>query len=1034
MTAPDLPSLYTALGQLRLALPCILLGLLTARWLGRMLVGMMSRIQSAGWHAEDDIYAPPELLYGPGGATKANGASGNVGDERDEITPVVVKAKAVRKAVVLVLMGLVALTYFADGVAQVVATLITSHYTPSDPLYGNIVVYSAGGVAAFTLLGLGLIYEGRQREKSGIVGEAPWPMLHPRLLTFLAFALEVAILGVFGRIVVDDPLIDPKEDVLPVVHLAILALRVFLAIVLFAFQFRPFYRATYLPSSSSIPASERTPLLGGASAASNGYAALPTAEPASAAAPSVLRGTRIPSNRPQDPKSLSVLTLFKRVRLLFPYLWPSKSVALQVLALICFGLMIFKRYLNVARPIFFGRIISDLAAGRPPYLSVCLYLLVSFLSDSNTMLYQYLWLPIEQYSEREMAMMSFDTLLNLSLAYHTRRKTGELLRILSRSEAINDFFELLIFSFIPILIDLPVAFVVLSVRYGAVIVAVVTIVSVIYVTTSVLLAESRTKLYRELRDQNQFAHQIKTDTLMNYEGVKIFVAEAFESKRLRDAMWRYQRGYFAVYSAWNSLSLLQNGISNFGLLVCSFILAHRVVTGKMDPGEFATFTSYFAQLLSPLNQISSLYRRVMSNAVDTEQLIELLNEPREIQDKPNPVELSVGPEGATISFEDVHFSYDGKVDVLKGVSFTVPAGKTVALVGPSGSGKSTLSRLLFRMYDATSGAIRINGTDVRDLSQRSLRAAVGLVPQECVLANASVRFNIAYGGVLRLGEGRELTMEDVVEAAKAAAMHDRIMGFADQYETLVGERGMRLSGGEKQRIAIARTLLKDPPILVLDEATSALDTHNERLIQNRLKELSKGRTSLTVAHRLSTIVDADVICVLKDGLIVEQGSHAELLAIEGGVYAELWAKQIEGQEGSVPTSALPSGATTPVAQPAPSSAVEREDAQEVQRAASPVAPLASQAAAQALVATAALPSGASTPAVPAAAPVGRPAVQRAASPVAPLASQAAAKAPPVAPPPPAAGGSGTGSGGKTSGGGGKGPNSRSGRKKGGRRK
>ncbi|GJN92701.1 hypothetical protein Rhopal_005736-T1 [Rhodotorula paludigena] len=911
--SPDLATLYATLGQLRLALPLVLLGLVAARWAAEALLGMMDRIQSAGWQVEDDVYGPPERDEA---AERRKRDRGGDEEDEDDVTPVVTKSKTVRRGLVLGTTGLVAFSYFGDGVAQVVATLITLRYTPDDPLYENLEWYSPGGLAAFALLGLGLFYEARRSDKSGAVGESPWPTTHPRVISFVALCLEAATLGVYGRILATDSSIDPKADALPFIHLALLSSRVLLIVALLAFQFRPFYRATFFPASG-VPPSERTSLLGSSTSASNGYSAIPTA----ASTPSVLRGTRIPSNRPPDPKSLSVLTLFHRVKLLFPYLWPSRSIVLQVIALVCFGLMLLKRYLNVARPIFFGRIISDLSAGRPPYVSVGLYCLVAFLSDSNSMLYQYLWLPIEQYSEREMALLAFDTLLNLSQV-PSPVATGELLRILSRSEAINDFFELLIFSFIPILIDLPVAFVVLWVKYGLAVVAVVTVVSVIYVATSITLAESRTKLYRQLRDESQYMHQLKTDTLFGFEVVKYFTAESFEARRLRDAMWRYQRGYFRVYSAWNSLSLLQNGISNFGILVVSFMLAHRVVTGEMDVGLFATFISYYGQLLSPLNQISSLYRRVMSNAVDTEQLIELLNETREIQDKTDPVELEIDPlEGAEIEFDDLRFSYDGKVDVLKGVSLRVPRGKSVALVGPSGGGKSTITRLLYRFYDVSGGAIRINGHDVRDLSQRSLRAAIGLVPQDSVLFNSSVRFNIAYGGLSRLNaegkaeEGKDLAMDEIVEAAKSAAMHDRVMSFPDQYETLVGERGMRLSGGEKQRIAIARTILKNPPILVLDEATSALDTHNERLIQTRLRELSQGRTSLIIAHRLSTIVDADLICVLKDGQIVEQGSHNELLQIEGGVYAELWQKQIEGQDSTLP-SAAPSGTQTPVPQAA----------------------------------------------------------------------------------------------------------------------
>ncbi|GAA5957731.1 hypothetical protein JCM8115_006232 [Rhodotorula mucilaginosa] len=943
-SADDVPAPYSTLADLRLALPCILVGLLLLRWLARGFVAVMGRIQAQGWTIDDDEYAPPERTATSTVANKKkmkerNGAAAEQQDdnddqdddedEEDQVTPVVVKQKRVRRALVLGLTGLAAVTYFAEGVAQVIASMVTSHYTPADPLYANVAFYTVGGLGAFSMLGVGMAYEAkwsRQEEPPRPASSAaePWPKQYPRLITFLALAGEVAVLSVFARIVArDQTTVEPKRTVLPIITLALVAFRILVLLTLLAFQFPPFYRANFVApnANEAAPATERTPLLANANASANGGGggggtslSGPTTDPA-ATGGSVLRGSRLPSNRPPDPKSLSILTLFSRVKLLFPYLWPAKSLVLQILALICFGLMLFRRYVNVLQPILFGRVISALANGKPPFVPIVLYVIFSFLQDSNTMLYRYLWLPIEQYSEREMALMSFDILLNLSLSYHTRRRTGELLRILSRSEAINDFFELLLFSFVPILIDLPVAFLVLWVRYGITIVGVVTVVAVVYVTTSVTLAESRTKLYRALRDESQFMHQLKSDVLFNYETTKIFVSENFEMKRLRDAMWKYQRGYFNVFNSWQSLSLLQNSISAFGLLVCSFILSRRVIEGEMDVGNYVAFVSYLNQLYSPLNQISSLYRRVMNNAVDTEQLIELLNEEREISDRPNPVELKIDPsEGAEIEFKDVTFSYDKKVPVLKGVSFKVGRGQSVALVGPSGGGKSTITKLIYRFYDVSSGSISINGHDIRDLTQRSLRASIGLVPQESVLFNSSARMNIAYGGINRLdldGRGSErITMDEVVEAAKAAAIHDKIMSFPDQYETIVGERGQRLSGGEKQRVSIARTILKDPPILVLDEATSALDTFNERLIQNRLRELLQGRTSIIIAHRLSTIVDCDVIHVLKDGLIVESGSHNELIA-RGGVYAELWQKQIEGQESSVPASKAPSGAATP---------------------------------------------------------------------------------------------------------------------------
>ncbi|GAA5898274.1 hypothetical protein JCM6882_000117 [Rhodosporidiobolus microsporus] len=907
---PDLPQLYDALSTVRLVLPALLLGLLALRWLARSFLYLMGNVQSGGWKDDEDLFSPPERA-----AQAKKKPDDGEETEEDDVTPVVIKERQLRKSAVLSLEGLVAATYFADGAAQVIATLITSTYTPSLPLWRNIIPYSAGGLAAFCLCGLGMAYEAKWSAKDG----GKWGAMYPRVLAVVGLAGEAGIMGLLARIVARDPYADPHTYSLPIAHLSILSFRLFLLLLLIAFQLPLLYRNTFVPNPEA--SGERTSLLSGG--VPNGYSAIPSDAPINE--PSPLRATRAPPKRPEDPKSLSILTLFTRIKLLFPYLWPSKSLVLQFLALICFAIMLTKRYVNVIVPIFFGKIISDLSAGRPPYVSIGIYVLVSFAQDTSDMLYRYLWLPIEQYSEREMAVMSFEQIMNLSLSYHTKRKTGELLRILNRSEAINDFFEVLLFSFVPILIDLPVAFVVLWVRYGAVIVGVVSVVSVVYVATSITLAQSRTKLYRRVRDANQYAQQIKTDTLFSWETVKIFGADRFEMTRLRNAMRRYQKEYYDVYSAWNSLSLLQNGISGFGLLVCSFILASRVVSGRMDIGAYVTFISYLNQLYRPLNGISSTYRSVMSSLVDTEQLIELLKEDKDITDRPDAVELPIQKdEGADIVFEDVKFSYDGKKDVLGGITFEVPKGKSVALVGPSGGGKSTIMRLLYRFYDVSSGNIRINGHDLRDLTQHSIRKNIGLVPQDPVLFNESIRLNIAYGGIGNLSEDGKtgVTMDDVVEAARSAAMHDKIMSFPEQYETRVGERGMRLSGGEKQRVAIARTILKNPPILLLDEATSALDTTNERLIQNRLKELSQGRTSLIIAHRLSTIVDCDIIYCLKDGLIVESGSHNELLMKEDGVYAELWQKQVEGQDAALTSAtATPARSTTPAPVPSTSGSV-----------------------------------------------------------------------------------------------------------------
>ncbi|SCV73980.1 BQ2448_6410 [Microbotryum intermedium] len=915
----DMTDQLSTLATLRLALPSTLLLLLLVRFAAKGFVALIARIQAQGWVETDTDYGP---------VNAANTANTKVadGDDEDGIVPVVLVVKTPRRTWIVAFFGLQSLSTYVTRSDHwhshtVISSLITSTFEPSEPLFRNMIPYTVGGSLSYILCAVFMTLQERARKK-----QADWGRVYPRALVLVGLAFDIAVAYHLGRVI-------QQASPLPSIHLGILVVRLLLLVMLSLLQSSLLHKRVYVPKDGSA-SDEGASLLGNGGVANGDGGDYGTIPGKPAYGP--LRSSRPPSNRPPDPNSLSILTLFSRVRILFPYLWPSKSLSLQIVALVCLGLMLLKRVVNVWVPLLLGRIVSDLSAGRPPYLSIGLYTVMSFLQDSNSMLYQYLSLPIKQYSEREMSMLSFDCLLNLSLSYHTHRKTGELLRILGRSDAINDFFQILIFTFIPVIIDLPVAAVVIGYRYGLGIVSIVTGVSIVFVATSITLAESRTKLYRKLRDESQFMHQIKTDTLFNWETVKIFTAERFESERLRNALRVYQKGSFKVYSAWNSLSLTQDGISSVGFLICSFILSRRIVRGELQVrgsidsyqnhdwmltshwllvsfqvGEFVTFSSFLNQLYGPLNRIASLYRQVMSSLVDTEQLMELLNEKKDIVDRPNALPLVIPPgQGGTIEFDNVKFSYDDKSQTIKGVSFKVERGQSVALVGPSGSGKSTIMRLVYRFFDVSEGRILVDGVDVRDYSQVTLRNAIGLVPQESILFNETARYNIAYGG------GIETTTEQMIEAAKSAAIHDRIMSFPDRYETRVGERGQRLSGGEKQRVAIARVLLKNPPtyhlpkVLLLDEATSALDTTNERLIQARLRELSRGRTTLAIAHRLSTIVDCDVIHVLAEGKIVESGSHIELLE-QDGVYAELWRKQSESDETATP-SAGPSRSSTSV--------------------------------------------------------------------------------------------------------------------------
>jgi ATP-binding cassette, subfamily B, heavy metal transporter len=581
------------------------------------------------------------------------------------------------------------------------------------------------------------------------------------------------------------------------------------------------------------------------------------------------------------------------IRMLLPYLWPPGATDIRVrvvLALVC---LVIAKIANVYIPIFYKHAVDALGGGAGlavalPVGAILAYGLARVLSLGFAELRDAIFAKVAQRSIRSVALSVFRHLHALSLRFHLERQTGGLSRSIERgTRAIQTLLSFMLFNILPTLLEIALVTVILWGLFDGWFALVTFVTVVTYIAYTLAVTEWRLKFRREMNETDNKANTKAIDSLLNYETVKYFGNEEHEARRYDSALQSYERAAVLSHTSLSLLNIGQAAIISIGLTIVMFMAGRGIVAGTMTIGDFVLVNTYLLQLYQPLNFFGYVYREVKQSLADMEKMFDLLNVEREIADEPDSRPLVVT--GAAVEFEDVTFGYDSRRPILKGVSFSVPAGRTVAIVGPSGAGKSTISRLLFRFYDVNGGAIRIDGQDIRAVTQQSLRAAIGIVPQDTVLFNDTIRYNVAYG---RPGGGPA----EVEQAARLAHIHNFVLNLPDGYDTMVGERGLKLSGGEKQRVAIARTILKQPAILLFDEATSALDTHTEREIQANLREVSRGRTTLVIAHRLSTVIDADEIIVLDQGRIVERGRHGDLLS-RGGAYAAMWMRQQEAGHG-----------------------------------------------------------------------------------------------------------------------------------------
>lgn len=594
---------------------------------------------------------------------------------------------------------------------------------------------------------------------------------------------------------------------------------------------------------------------------------------------------------PPAPNRPSAAIPFSALSRIAPHLWPVGEPMLRLRVVAALLLLAAAKAANVLVPIAYARAVDALApqSGAGAVIAVPVALLVGYgllrvMSSALGELRNAVFSKVQARAGRCVALDVFRHLHALSMRFHMDRATGGLSRVIERGvRGIATSLNFLLFNIIPTIVEILFVSVILWWMFAASFALTMLGTIIAYVAFTLIFTNWRLRFRRQMNQTDEEANTKAVDSLLNYETVKYFGNEAHESRRYDESMTRYESAYVKSETTLNMLNAGQATIMAVGLTITMLLAGRGIADGSMSIGDLVMVNTYLIQLYQPLNILGFAYREIKQGLTDMEQMFALLDVPAEVRDAPDATPLALG--AGEIRFEDVRFGYRPDREILKGISFTVPPGRMLAIVGPTGAGKSTISRLLFRFYDVTGGRVLVDGQDVRGLTQHSLRAAIGVVPQDTVLFNDTIRYNIAYGRPGASDAGIE-------NAAKLAQVHDFVTRLPDGYATRVGERGLKLSGGEKQRVAIARTILKDPRLLILDEATSALDTRTEQDIQAALRDVARNRTTLVIAHRLSTVVEADEIIVLQEGAIAERGTHGALIAA-GGLYADMWRRQSE---------------------------------------------------------------------------------------------------------------------------------------------